>query len=184
MKLTNCIVLKKEFFMKKHILALSTLFMVASGLNAATVDQMAKILSTAASTLGDQAFNKNLSTTVQNASLIVWDKAFEQAKSFISENSKDLLRKQDPVLVDAMTKLEKVNIDFINTIKVIRGTLPKAPISKLLTVSNDAKKSVEKLYTTSFTLPGKTNASALLKSVARFIEDTSKKLYDMLAMQQ
>jgi hypothetical protein len=169
--------------MKKHIFALSALFMMASGLNGATVDQVAKVLSTAASTLGEQAFNKNLTTTVQNASLVVWDKAFAQAKTFIIDNSKDLLKKQDPILLDAMAKVEKVNIDFINTIKVIRATLPKAPISKLLTVSNDAKKSVETLYATSFTLPGKNNASALLKSVARFIEDTSKQLYNMLVAQ-
>lgn len=170
--------------MKKHILALSALFMMASGLNGAAVDQIVKNLSTAASNLGEQGFNKEVTTTVQNASLIVWDKAFDQAKAFIVENSKDLLKKQDPVLLDAMANVEKVNIDFINTIKVIRATLPKAPIGKLLTISNDAKKSVEKLYTTSFTLPGKNNASALLKSIARFIEDTSKQLYNMLVMQK
>jgi len=168
--------------MKKQLLSLGAIVVIASGLYAASVNDVVKTLSGAASTFGMQVFNKNLSTAQQNASLIVWDKAFAQAKTFVLENSKDLLRKQDPVLLDAMAKVEKVNMDLSNTIKEIRGTLPNAPISRLLGISAGAKKSVEKLYTTSFTLSGKKDASALLKSVARFLEDISKQLYDVLAM--
>jgi len=179
-EINGVVFLKKGFLMKKQILLIGVLCLGASGLHGATVDEIARELSSAASTFGVNALNKNVSTAQQNAPLITWDKAFAQAKTFILENSKDLLRKQDPILVDAMSKVEKVNMDFINLIKIIRNTLPTAPVSKLLIISGEAKKSVDKLYTTSFTLPGKKDASALLKSVARFIENTSKELYDML----
>ena len=168
--------------MKKQLLSLGALFVIASGLYAASVNDVVRSLESAASTFGLQMFNKNLTIAQQNASLTVWDKAFAQAKTFVFDNSKDLLRKQDPILLDVLSKVEKVNMDLINTIKVIRGSLPNAPISRLLGVSGEAKKSVEKLYTASFTLSGKKDSSALLKSVARFIEDISKQLYDVLAM--
>ncbi len=166
--------------MKKQILLIGALGLGVWGLHGATVDEIAKELSSAASTFGVNAFNKNVSAAEQNAPFVTWNKAFAQAKTFILENSKDLLRKQDPILLDVLSKVEKVNMDFINIIKIIRNTLPTAPVSKLLIISGEAKKSIDKLYTTSFTLPGKKNASALLKSIARFIENTSKELYDML----
>jgi hypothetical protein len=168
--------------MKKHIIALSALLTIAFNAHGATLDETVKKLQNAASTFGAQTFNKSLPTNVQNSSLVAWDQSFAQAKAFVLENSKDLLRRQDPVLMDALSKVEKVNIDFINTIKIIRNTMPNAPVSKLLGISADAKKSVDALYKTSFTLPGKTSASSLLKSVARFIEDTSKNLYNMLVI--
>jgi len=169
--------------MKKQSILLTALLLTTAITHAATMDEVLSKLSSAARSFGMQTFNKSLSTNAQNASLVTWDEAFAQAKTFISSNSKDVMGYADPVLSKSLSALNEVNMDFINTIKVIRNTLPKAPISRLITIINNAKKSTEELYTTSFMLPGKKNARALLISVGRFIEDAAKNIYDMLAVQ-
>jgi hypothetical protein len=174
---------KKGIFMKKQNILLSALLLATAITHAATMDEVVSRLSSAARNFGMQTFNKSLPTNVQNVSLVTWDEAFAQAKAFISANSKDLMGYEDPMLSKALSDLDQVNMDFINTIKVIRNTLPKAPISRLINVIGNAKKSTEQLYTTSFMLPGKKNARALLISVGRFIEDAAKNIYDMLALQ-
>jgi hypothetical protein len=169
--------------MKKQSIILSALLLATASTYAATMDEVLSRLSSAAKNFGMQTFNKTLPTNVQNASLVTWDEAFTQAKTFISSNSKDVMGYMDPMLSKALSDLDKINMDFINTIKIIRNTLPKAPISKLINIVNDAKKSTEQLYGASFLLPGKKNARSLLISVGRFIEDAAKGLYDMLALQ-
>ncbi len=169
--------------MKKQSIILSILLLATASTYAASMDEVLSRLSSAAKNFGMQTFNKTLPTNVQNSSLVTWDEAFTQAKTFISANSKDVMGYMDPMLSKALSDLDQVNMDFINTIKIIRNTLPKAPISRLITIVNDAKKSTEQLYGASFVLPGKKNARAVLISVGRFIEDAAKGLYDMLALQ-
>ena len=169
--------------MKKQSILLSALLLATASTYAATMDEVLERLSSAARNFGMQTFNKSLPTNVQNASLMTWDEAFTQAKAFISTNSKDLMGYADPMLDKALSDLDQINMDFINTIKVIRNTLPKAPISRLINIINNAKKSTEQLYTTNFMLPGRKNARALLISLGRFIEDAAKNIYDMLTLQ-
>jgi CheY-like chemotaxis protein len=169
--------------MKKQSIILSALLITAITTHAATMNEVLERLSSAAQNFGMQTFNRTLPTNVQNSSLVTWDQAFNQAKAFIAENSKDLMGYADPLLNQALSDLNQVNMDFINTIKVIRNTLPKAPISRLLTIIANAKKSTANIYGASFVLAGKKNARSLLISVGRFIEDAAKNIYDMLAVQ-
>jgi hypothetical protein len=168
--------------MKKQSIALAASLIVASGLSGASLSQTNNTLSYAASTFGMQTFNKNLSVAQQNASLTEWEQAFAQAKTFVIDNSKNLVGTKDPVLLEVMSNIEKINTDLINAIKVIRGTLPNAPISQLLGIATNAKNSTQKLYTAKFTLNNKKEASSILINIARFIEEIAKRLYNDLLL--
>ena len=166
--------------MNKNILTLGAALFISAGLHGAKVDDIRKQLQDAASTFGMQALNKNLSTAQQNASLSNWEKAFKNAKAFVIDNSKDLLGRKDSALIKAMSELEKINTDLINTIKVIRGTLPNAPISRLLGIKMNAKNTVGSLSASQFTLGSKKEAANIIIAIGRFIEEASVSMYNAL----
>jgi hypothetical protein len=166
---------KKGFFMKRQSLLLSTLLIMAPGLYAATMNDVMNQLLSAGQLLYNSALGARHVSTMS-----AWQQAFDKAKIFVTDNSKNLIGTKDSIIIASMTELEQVNRAFVNALNTISKTLPKAPISQLLPVAMNARKAYDKIYTASFTLGGKNDAKKVLIHLSRFLEDASKKLYDNL----
>jgi hypothetical protein len=160
--------------MKKYLLMLSALIAV-SGLYAAKLDDvMSKVIAGQAA-IYDGAFENQHQNAVRT-----WDMVFKEAKTFVEDNSKDLIGRKDSAIINSMNSLVSINNDFINTLTLIKNTLPKAPISQLLPVANKARTAYDTIFKAKFTLGGKNDAKKVLMHLARFFEDASKKLYNNL----
>jgi hypothetical protein len=168
--------------MKKLLLMVVIACVLPLGLHAVSKSEISNKLATAINTVKANALQQQVSVAQQQKVVTDWNTQFDAAKKFIMENSKDLLRKEDPALIDALKKLESVNNDFTNTIKTIRGTMPNAPISRLLQVANEAKKVREQIEGKSFTLPSKKDAQDLLINITSYLRSGSEQLYNDLAM--
>ena len=143
---------------------------------AVSKSDVARDIAQATNNLRLNAFDSNASQKVVTA----WDNAFTNAKKFVIENCKDLLRKEDPDLMAAINKLTAINNDFTNTIKVTRGSMQTAPISRFLQISADTKKVMDQSDAKSFTLPAKKDAQMVVRDVSLSIIGSAKYFYDDL----
>ncbi len=166
--------------MKKLLLSIAMTLVVTSGLHAMSRSDIAREITSALGNLQLNALDPRESVAKQQTAVTNWTNAVDKAKKFVVENSKDLLKKVDPDLAQGLSKLDQLNNDFTNTIKTIRGTMPNAPISKLLPISNDAKKLGEQFRSKSFVLSGKKDAALLISVVAECIASGAKYLYNDL----
>lgn len=169
--------------MKKLLLCASMVCALPLGLQALSKSDVAREVANSVNNLRLNAFD-SVSVANQQKVVSLWDSAFAKGKQFVLENSKDLLRKEDPDLIAALKKLEIINNDFTNTLKTIRATMPNAPISRLLQVANDAKNLMDSIGSKSFTLPGKKESQVILKDLAASINSLSKYFYDDLVQKK
>jgi len=168
--------------MKKLLLLVAMPFAITSGLHAISKSDIARELTSAIDNLKMNALDPREPIAKQQKMVTDWSNAVDKAKKFIVENSKDLLKKVDPDLAQGLSKVDQINNDFTNTIKTIRGTMPKAPISKLLPIANEAQKIVDQFRSKSFVLSGKKDSAALIVEIAACIVSGAKYLYnDLLA---
>jgi len=170
--------------MKKLLLCASIVCALPLGLQAISKSDIAREVANTVNNLRMNALDATVSIANQQKVVTLWDTAFANAKKFVLENSKDLLRKDDPDLMAALKKLEGINNDFTNTLKTIRATMPNAPISKLLQISNDAKNVMDSIGSKTFTLPGKKEAQIVLKDLAASIIGSAKYFYDDLVQKK
>jgi hypothetical protein len=169
--------------MKKLLLCASIACTLSLGLAAISKSDVAREIANSVDNLRLNALD-SVSVANQQKVVSLWDSAFTKGKQFVLENSKDLLRKEDPDLIAALNKLVAINIDFTNTLKTIRATMPNAPISRLLQVANDAKNLMDSIGSKSFTLPGKKESQVILKDLAASINSLSKYFYDDLVQKK
>jgi len=161
--------------MKKQFFVVSSLLLV-SGLYAANMNEVLHKMADAQRQVFNEAFGVN-----HNRAMNSWDDVFiRDIKAFVIDNSKDLVGKQDPIIMNTMRDLETIKLQFRRALDAINANLAKAPISRLLPIATDARKLYDKIYAANFTLGSKKNAREILLNVARFFEDASKKLYDKL----
>lgn len=166
--------------MKKLFLLLGITLGIATGLQAVSRDEVSRGLLGAINSLNLDALDKTMSVSRQQQVVTLWDSSVTKATQFVRENCKDLLKKDDPALLDALSKVTQLNVDFTNTIKVIRGSLANAPISRLLSLSTDAKKLADQTQAKSFTLSNKKEAQSILVLIASSIASSAKYLYEQL----
>ena len=170
--------------MKKLLLCASIACALPLGLAAISKSDVEREVVGAVNNLRLNALDSTVSVANQQKVGSLWDSAFAQGKQFVLENSKDLLRKDDPDLIAALNKLVGINNDFTNTLKTIRATMPNAPISKLLQIANDAKSLMDSIGSKSFTLPGKKESQIVLKDLASSINSSAKYFYDDLVQKK
>jgi hypothetical protein len=170
--------------MKKLLLCASIVCALPLGLAAISKSDVAREVASAVNNLRLNGLDSSVSVANQQKVVSLWDSAFAKGKQFVLENSKDLLRKEDPDLIAALNKLVGINNDFTNTLKTIRATMPNAPISKLLQVANDAQNVMNSIGTKSFTLPGKKEAQIVLKDLASSITGSARYFYDDLVQKK
>ena len=170
--------------MKKLLVWASITCALPLGLVAISKSDVAREVASTVNNLRLNALDSSVSVANQQKVVSLWDGAFEKGKQFVLENSKDLLRKDDPDLIAALNKLVAINNDFTNTLKTIRATMPNAPISKLLQVANDAKNVMDSIGSKTFTLPGKKEAQIVLKDLALSIISSAKYFYDDLVQKK
>jgi hypothetical protein len=171
---------KKDFIMKKLFLLLGITLGITAGLQAVSRGEAAQGILNAINTLNLDALDQKVSVSRQQQVVTLWDSAVTKATQFARENCKDLLKKDDPILMDAVSKVQKVNMDFTNTIKVIRGSLANAPISRLLQISTEAQNIANQIQAKSFTLSNKKEAQSILVLIASSIASSAKYLYGEL----
>lgn len=165
--------------MKKILVSL--LFLVTiSQLQAISKEDVARDLAGAINNLNLETFEPTNSISRQQLVVTLWDNSVTKAKKFISDNSMDLLKRADSLLIGDLSKIDELNNEFTNTIKIIRGAMPNPPISRLLQVSTNAKKLIELFEKQSFTLPNKKDALFVLTRIATFIANSSTYLYSSL----
>lgn len=170
--------------MKKLLLCVSVVCALPLGLQALSKSDVAREIASTVNNLRLNALDSDVSVANQQKVVALWDTAFANAKKFVLENSKDLLRKDDPDLMAALKRLEGINNDFTNTLKTIRATMPNAPISRLLQISTDAKNVMDSIGAKTFTLPGKKEAQVVLKDLAANIISSAKYFYDDLVQKK
>lgn len=166
--------------MKKLLFFIAIASTAPCALQAISKSDISQELTGAINTLNLNALDRQVSIAGQQKVVAQWDSAVNKAKQFVMEKSKDLLRKEDPDLTGNMKKLEGINNDFSNTIKIIRGAGAQAPISRLLGISAEAQKIASQTRAKSFTLPGKKDAQALIAHIAECIASSTKYLYGEL----
>lgn len=165
--------------MKKVLFSLIFLGAVAN-MQAISKDDVARDLAGAINNVNFEALEPSMPISRQQQVVTLWDSSVTRAKKFISDNSADLLKRTDSILVSDLSKIEGLNNEFTNTIKVIRGAMPNPPISRLLQVSTNAKSLANQIQGQSFTLSSKKDAQFVLIRIANFIASSSKHLYDEL----
>jgi len=159
--------------MKKQSILLGTLLVLASGsaiAGQAVIDQ----LSPAASRFGQNALNPSAQASEQNASLVAWDKEFAKAKAFVLENSKNLVGSRDSDIINAMSAVEKANMDIINTIKITRGISSpdglRTQQNQLANIQRNLRTATDKLFRANMTLANKKEAKNVITTLGRFLE--------------
>lgn len=160
------------------ITAIACAFPLAT--QAISKSDVAREVAQATNNLRLNALDSTTAIAQQQKAVTAWDNAFTNAKKFVIENSKDLLRKEDPDLMAAINKLTTINNDFTNTIKITRGNMQSAPISRFLQISADTKKIMDQTDAKSFTLPGKKDAQMVIRDVSLAIMGSAKYFYDDL----
>ena len=159
--------------MKKQSIILAGSLMMASALQGATYSEIQDSLNRVAGTFAAGALNKNLSTAQQNTSLDMWNKAFAQAKTFVIDNSKNLVGMKDSDILNALAGVERGSMDFINVIKITRGLSNPNDLQKqsntLQTIKANLRKATDKLAGTSMTLDSKKNAKAVVLAIESFL---------------
>lgn len=160
--------------MKKQSIILAGLLVIAPALHAVTLPELLATLSKVTSTFAAGALNKNLTTAQQNTSLDMWNNAFAQAKTFVIDNSKNLVGMKDSDIINALNDVEKGSINFINTIKMIRGLSNPNDLQKqsnyLMTIKTNLRKSTDKLAGTRMTLEKKQWAKDVVLAIESFLE--------------
>lgn len=166
--------------MKKLFLLLGITLTIATGLQAISRGEAAQGILNAINTLNLDALDQKVSISRQQQVVTLWNSAVTKATQFVRENCKDLLRKDDPILMDALLKVERLNVNFTNTIKVIRGALANPPISQLFSIANEAQNIANQIQAKSFTLSNKKEAQSILVLIASSITSSAKYLYGEL----
>jgi hypothetical protein len=168
--------------MKKLLLFVSITSIATPSLQAVHKQDIETDLVSRVNLLNLAALSEVRSISEQQQAVTQWDTSVNKALTFVRENSTDLLKKQDPALISGISKIQALNNDLTNTIKVIRGSLPNAPISRLLTIAAEAKKFIDEQSKKTFTLPSKKDANAVLIFLARRIDFAATNLYkDLVA---
>lgn len=166
--------------MKKLFLLMGVALAITTGLQAISRSEASQGILNTINTLNLDALDQRTSISRQQQVVTLWDNAVTKATQFVRENSKDLLKKDDPILMDTLSKVQKVNMDFTNTIKVIRGSLANAPISRLLSISTEAQNIANQIQAKSFTLSNKKEAQSILVLIPSSIASSAKYLYGEL----
>lgn len=168
--------------MKKLFILLGVTLGLASNLQAVHKTDIEADLLSRVNVLNMTALAQHRSIAEQQQTVTQWDTAVTKALKFVADNSTDLLKKQDPALTSGISKIQAINNDLTNTIKVIRGSLSNAPISRLLTIADQAKKFSDEQKTKSFTLPSKKDANSILVFLGMRINFAATNLYkDLVA---
>jgi hypothetical protein len=178
MNLERYVLIKKGILMKKQSMILAGLLIAASALQGATVPEIQTFISKwdGNGVFDAIAFSKGTSTTP----LDTWNAGFVQAKTFVIDNSKNLVGMKDSDLTNAMAGVEKGNMDLINTIKVIRAVSSPNDLQKqintLQTIKNNINNAIIKLNKATMTLENKKNAKTVVLALAAFLEKTINRI--------
>jgi len=160
--------------MKKQCILFVSLLVMTCKLYAVTGQEVANLLSPAASKYGTNALNPRLSVVEQNASISEWNAVFPMAKVFVIDNSKNLVGVKDSDIINAMNALEKANTDLTNAVKVARGISTVDGLKKQRTILENIKKNLvaatNKLSGISMTLANKKDAKNLILTIGRVME--------------
>ncbi|HLW73415.1 MAG TPA: hypothetical protein VKR54_05195 [Candidatus Babeliales bacterium] len=193
--------------MKKQSLILGALLVIASGIQAASLKDVMSTVITAF-----EGFGQNVSTglvngtekftireldlstpmNAQNESLNEIAQAIAVAKAFAVENSKSVLGAKDADIIKAIDAVEKASMDFINSIKVIRGicsanrSTPQsqkfadalsAQGSQLVAIKSNLTSGVGSLARATIVLPNKKNAKELILTIERLLKNKIDTVY-------
>ncbi len=170
--------------MKKQILLLCSAFAISFNLSALTdaqAKQQGQQLMSGLVSGHNLAFGKD-NLYKEALDLGMWNKAISNIKSFattIMEENKNFLGMRDSTLKDALSKIEKADIDLVNAIKVTRGVLSSpANVTKQVGILNKIKTdmlNVQKSLKSSMSSVAKDEARKILNNTAMFIETTATK---------
>lgn len=201
-------ILKKGFLMmKKQSLVLGALLVIASGIQAANLKNVMQTVTTAFEGFGQGVSTGlsngreeftirelDLSTPMnqQNESLNEIAQAIAVAKAFAIDNSKSVMGSKDADIIKAIDAVEKASMDFINSIKVIRGicsanrSTPQsqkfadalaAQGSQLVSIKSNLTSGVGSLRRATIVLPNKKNAKELILTIERLLKDKIDTVY-------
>lgn len=168
--------------MKKYIYTLALLF-VTSQYAITIVKDKASILQALVSS-HNGAFGKDNLYKEQFTSeqLNTWNSAISEMKKFVEARSSSGLGIKDKDLTNALSAIEKANIDLVNTIKITRGSLQspeavKQNIAALEKIKQAMLLVQKNLNNATFILnkEDKMTAKELLINAAMFIETTASK---------
>ena len=170
--------------MKKYFILLSATCLIATNLRALTdadaKKQGQEILSGIVSG-HNLAFGKD-NLYKETLDLGMWNNAISKMKSFVTtltNENKNFIGMRDSTLTNALTKIEKAEINLINNIKITRGVLGSpANLKNQITTSTQIKNdmlAVQKTLTSTMSPIAKDEARKILNSVAMFIETTAAK---------
>jgi len=130
------------------------------------------------------AFGKNnlYKEFIKPDELNQWNSAINEVRKYVEAHSSNNLGIKDKDLINALTSIEKANIDLINTIKIIRASSQspdaiKQNIAALENIKNTMIQVQKKLNSALFILnkEEKTITRDILVNAALFIETTAAK---------
>ncbi|HSC25498.1 MAG TPA: hypothetical protein VLB80_04770 [Candidatus Babeliales bacterium] len=173
--------------MKKKFIMLSTLLIMASGLYGATYIEVINRLSQGSRDLENKGYGTNpkgFSPSIFNQ----WFDTFAIAKRFVIDNSKNLIGMQDSDIINAVSCLEKINMDLINIIKTIREFSTRDDFVilsyKLASINESLNKCISKLMIINMTLSNKKDAKNVVitikKSLEEMVDRINKIVSDMI----
>jgi len=117
---------------------------------------------------------------INNEKLESWQQVGLEVKKYVLDNAKDLFGSQDPILFNALNRIEKANKVLISAIKMTyalpRNTKNLRTMAAFFqSIENKMKTEAESLKKSTFILRNKKNAQSLLLTFALFIETTAQK---------
>jgi len=167
--------------MKKYIITLSTLLLMAQPLVAAvtTSDVLQALVSSHNGAFGKDNLYKEQITSEQ---LNTWLSAINEAKKFVEAHCADTAGVKNKDLINALITIDAANVDLINTIKVTR--LASKSMSAIIQGTDTFNKIQESMIKIQKNLKAKTFthnkaekmlAKDVLINMAMFIEITAAK---------
>lgn len=163
--------------MKKQFLILGGLILIASNLQAVTANEVLQKFNVGFGTLFGQGylFNKAIATQ-QNQTIDQWYTAINTAKTFVTENCKNIAGIKDSDLLNAMATIEKENMNLMNAIKIARGSTPQGQASIFANIESNMKNLASRIGKISYTLsPNKKEAQRIIVAVATYLESGANK---------
>ena len=158
--------------MKKQCIILGALLVMTTGLQG--MQALKYDLSAAASSFKMYALTKEWSDMTNNA-FTQWDTAFAKAKSFVLNNSKNLMGTEDVDLINAMRNAEQANTSLLAIINKIRGLSDlnaieqqKTPLENL---RNNIKNFMNNLNNATMMLSSKKEAKEIILKIGSELEE-------------
>ena len=165
--------------MKKLLLLITISTALTSGLHAISKSDVSAKLNSADGMLRLNGLDPRESIATQQKVTTDWNNAVIMVKNFVAENSK-VLGTPDSDLARFSSRLDQINNDFVNIIKIIRGSMENAPISRLLPIATEADKVRNDLRSKTFILSGKKESRDLLEALAVSLTSLPKQFYNEL----